>query len=283
MSLGFLGPAGTFCEEALIALRGAEAARCGTPFTTIGDCFTAVSSGEIEECLVPIENSLEGSVNESLDRLAHASGSIKIRAEVVHRVRHHLIGPAGLSRADVTRVTSHPHAIAQCRHFLDGELSKATRSAANSTAEAVQIAMAASSTDAAIASSRAAEIYGGTILAEDIADTPDSRTRFVMIGREPTPAVGPGRFTTSIVCVLNHDRPGALLAILQEFAMRAVNLTKLESRPAKTRLGRYLFFVDIEGSVERDLSIDAAISAIELQDLADVTVLGSFPVMNASG
>ncbi len=281
MSIGYLGPAGTFAEEALIALRGADGDF--RPLTSIRDCFAAVSSGGVLESLVPIENSLEGSVSETLDRLMAAGGELVIRAEVVHQVRHHLIGPPSLTREGVTRVLSHPHAVAQCRHFLDSQLPDAQRVPSNSTGEAVQRAIAEGGTDAAIGSRRAAEIYGGTILAEDIADAPDSHTRFVLIGKEPAPATGAGRFTTFIVCALNRDRPGALLAILQEFAMRGVNLTKLESRPAKTGLWKYIFFIDIEGSRERDLSVDAAISAIELQEVADVTFLGSFPVKGGSG
>jgi prephenate dehydratase len=281
VSIAYLGPEGTFAEEALIALRGSAAD--GRPLASIRDCFGAVSTGAVAECLVPIENSLEGSVTETLDRLVAAGGELLIREEVVHPVRHHLIGPAGLDRAQVARVLSHPHAVAQCRHFLDAQLPHAQVVPCNSTAEAVQQAVAADAADAAIGSRRAAEIYGGAILAEDIADAPDSHTRFVLIGRKPAEATGPGRFTTFIVCALNRDRPGALLAILQELAMRGVNLTKLESRPAKTGLWKYVFFIDIEGSRERDLSIDAAINAIELQDVADVTFLGSFPVKGGSG
>jgi prephenate dehydratase len=281
VSVGFLGPAGTFADEALIALKGTG--HEGTPLPTIGDCFDAVLRGEVDECLVPLENSIEGSVNESLDRLAHEAGRVVVRAEIVHHVRHHLIAAPGIERAEVTRVLSHPHALAQCRRFLRSELAGAQVSAANSTAEAVKSAVETGGGAAAIGSRRAAELYGGAVLAEDIADAPDSRTRFVLIGTEPAPATGPGRFTTLIVCALNRDRPGALLAILQEFAMRAVNLTKLESRPAKTGLGSYIFFIDIEGSRERDLSIDAAISAIEMQGVAEVTVLGAFPVTGGAG
>ena len=107
--------------------------------------------------------------------------------------------------------------------------------------------------------------------------------RFVLLGTEPAPAVGPGRFRTSIICALERDRPGALLAILQEFAMRAVNLSKLESRPTKTGLGRYLFFIDIDGSRDRDLPVDAAITAIEQQGVARVSFLGSYPAGGGSG
>ena len=130
---------------------------------------------------------------------------------------------------------------------------------------------------------RAADLYGCQVIAQDIEDTEENSTRFVLLGREPAPAVGPGRFRTSIVCALERDRPGALLAILQEFAMRAVNLSKLESRPTKTGLGRYLFYIDIEGSRERDLPVDAAITAIEEQGVAGVTFLGSYPAGGGSG
>jgi hypothetical protein len=136
---------------------------------------------------------------------------------------------------------------------------------------------------AAIGPRRAAELYGGVVLASDIADRPDNHTRFVVVGREPVSATGAGSFKTSIVCTLGHDRPGALLAILQEFAMRAVNLTKLESRPAKTSLGSYIFFIDIEGSRERDLPVDAAIRALEEQGVATVNFLGSFPTAAEPG
>ena len=121
------------------------------------------------------------------------------------------------------------------------------------------------------------------MLATDIADTTDNSTRFVLVGTEPVEAVGPGRFRTSIVCGLERDRPGALLAILQEFAMRAVNLTRLESRPTKTGLGSYIFFIDIEGSRDRDLAVASAIQALEDQHVADVTVLGSYPAAPAPG
>lgn len=280
MTVGYLGPSGTFAEEALIALLGPDVD--AAPLQTIGDCFEAVLGGELDRCLVPLENSIEGSVSETLDRLAHSGGSVHVQAEIVHRVRHHLVAAPGVARSEVRRVVSHPHALAQCRRFLRSELSGAPVAAAESTAAAVRAAVAAPG-DAAIGSRRAADLYGAEIIAEDIADSPDSHTRFVIVGREPVRADGPGSFITLIICVLERDHPGALLAILQEFAMRAVNLVKLESRPAKTGLGKYIFFIDIEGSRDRDLSIDAAIAAIDVQKLAKVTVLGAFPVSTSSG
>jgi len=281
--VGYLGPPGTFAEEALLGLIGPGSETEPVPFPSVIDCFRAVSGGDVPEALVPIENSIEGSVNQTLDQLSYAEASILIRAEVVHPVRHHLISRRPLGLADVRRVLSHPHATAQCQGYLRANLPGAEIVAANSTAEAVRTVSGADEAWAAIGTLRAADLYGCEVIAADIEDTEDNSTRFVLIGREPAPAVGPGRFRTSIVCALERDRPGALLAILQEFALRAVNLSKLESRPAKTGLGRYVFFIDIEGSRERDLAVDAAITAIEEQGVARVTFLGSYPASGPSG
>jgi prephenate dehydratase len=242
-----------------------------------------VREGEVPEALVPIENSIEGSVNQTLDQLAAARDELKIRAEVVHPVRHHLIARAEVAPSELTRVLSHPHATAQCQAYLRANAPGAEIVAANSTADAVRTVSAAEEPWAAIGTLRAADLYGCRVIAPDISDTDGNSTRFVLLGTEAAPAVGPGRFRTSIICALERDRPGALLAILQEFAMRAVNLSKLESRPTKTGLGRYLFFIDIDGSRERDLPVDAAITAIEQQGVARVSFLGSYPAGGGSG
>ncbi len=276
MRVGYLGPPGTFCEEALLSLRGGDDALEEIPFPTVVDCFRAVREGEVPEALVPIENTIEGSVNQTLDQLAAGDGLL-IRAEVVLPVRHHLIARERIDPALLERVLSHPHATAQCQGFLRAAAPRATIVATNSTSDAVRtVGEGSEGRDAAIGTLRAAELYGGVVLATDIADRDDNSTRFVMLGTEPAEAVGPGRFKTSIVCALQRDRPGALLAILQEFAMRAVNLTRLESRPTKTGLGRYIFFIDIEGSRDRDLPVASAIQALEDQGVADVTLLGSY-------
>lgn len=276
--VGYLGPPGTFCEEALLSLTGGGEGVEEVPFPTVVDCFRAVREGEVPEALVPIENTIEGSVNQTLDQLASGDG-LSIRGEVVLPVRHHLIAPGRIEPAELERVLSHPHATAQCQGFLRRRAPRAAIVATNSTADAVRIvgeAGADGHRDAAIGTLRAAELYGCEVLATDIADTRDNSTRFVLLGTEPVDAVGPGRFRTSIICALQRDRPGALLAILQEFAMRAVNLTRLESRPTKTGLGRYIFFIDIEGSRDRDLPVASAIQALDDQGVADVTFLGSY-------
>lgn len=282
MRVGYLGPPGTFAEEALLALTAGGGGLEEVPLPTVVDCFAAVRAGEVLEALVPIENSIEGSVNQTLDQLA-LPGGVHIRAEVVHAVRHHLIARSVDEPEEVRRVLSHPHAAPQCQAFLRARMPGVEVVAANSTAEAVRIVSATDEPWAAIGTLRAADLYGCRVIAADIADTEENRTRFILIGPEPVPATGPGRFRTSIVCVLERDRPGALLAILQEFALRAVNLSRLESRPTKTGLGRYLFFIDIDGSRDRDLPVDAAITAIEQRGVARVTVLGSYPADASSG
>ncbi len=282
MRVGYLGPPGTFAEEALIALVGDLDDHDAVPLPGVVDTFEAVRSGEVPNALVPIENSIEGSVTQTLDQLAFVQPTLFLQAEVVHRIRHHLIVRRGVRVADVRQVISHPQATAQCQGFLRRELPGVPLAASHSTAEAVRLVSATEEPWAAIGTLRAAELYEAEVVADDIADVSDNRTRFVMLGREEAPAEGPGRFRTSIVCMLDRDRPGALLAILQEFAMRAVNLSRLESRPAKTGLGRYVFFIDIEGSAQRDLPVSAAITAIEQQGVADVLMLGAYAVMDPS-
>jgi prephenate dehydratase len=276
-TIGYLGPRGTFSEEALISLLGADAASREVAYPSIPACFDAVAAGEVREALVPIENAIEGGVSQTLDALIAHDGRIVIRGEVIHPIHHHLIGPPGSSLADVTRVTSHPQATSQCGRWLRAELADVPIEPALSTAEAVRAAAAADDGLAAVGNRRAAEIYGGVILAEDIADAPDNRTRFAIVGtdeREPTDS---GPWTTSIICAIATDRPGALLSILQEFALRAINLTRLESRPARTGLGRYVFFIDAAGNPHRDLPLRAALTALEEGGIAHVTSLGCYP------
>ncbi len=283
MRVAFLGPAGTNAEEALLALLGPEGEHTPVPYPTVPECVVAVRSGEADNALVPIENSLEGSVNATLDQLSAAAGEIVIRAELVHPIRHHLIARPGTSLDEITRVLSHPHAVPQCQTFLERELRGVPTAAANSTADAVRIVVEQDEPWAAIGTLRAADIYGAQVVTADIEDARDNATRFVMLGRDPVDALGPGRFITSIICVPPRDRPGGLLSILQEFAMRAINLIKLESRPTKTGLGRYVFFIDMEGSRARDMAVDAAIRALEEQGVADVVFLGSYPAGAALG
>jgi prephenate dehydratase len=272
--LAYLGPPGTFTEEALLSAPEASDAQ-PVPLQTVPDVIAAVASGEVDGGVVPIENSIEGSVNITLDTLAFGSPGVTIQREIVLPVRHALLARAGVAVGDIVAVVSHPHATAQCRQFLADNLPKAEVRAANSTAEAAQIVSERGPIEpwAAIGTQLAAELYGLVVVAPDIEDRRENSTRFVLVGRDRVDATG--RDKTSVVCFIEKDRPGALLAILHEFSDRAINLTKLESRPTKERLGEYCFFIDVEGHVD-DAEVGHAIAGLRTKIL-DVRVMGSYP------
>jgi prephenate dehydratase len=266
----FLGPEGTHTEEALHSL--GEPGITPVPCATIGDVFAAVESGECDQGIVPIENSIEGSVPATLDALVF-DHSLHIQRELVRDIHNMLVVAPGTSRADITAVVSHPQGTAQCRAWLNKHLPGREILAANSTAEAVRRAVAEPGL-AAVGTALAAELYGGEVLAASIEDFKGNQTRFVVLGtgiRERS-----GRDKSSLALFLVKDRPGALLMILSEFAYGEINLTKLQSRPTKKRLGEYMFFVDLEGHIT-DPKVALALECLELK-LRAVKVLGSFPV-----
>lgn len=265
----FLGPAGTFTEEALLSLGtdGVEPVPCAT----IGEVFAAVTSGDCESGVVPIENSVEGSVNETLDALAF-DHELHITSELVRDIRHALIVAPGIALEDVTAVVSKPEATGQCRTWLSANLPGRPAVAANSTAEAVQRAVAEPGL-AAIGTALAAELYCGTVLEQSIGDFAGNQTRFVVVGRGINERTGHDK--TSLALFMQHNRPGALLMILSEFAYGQVDLTKIQSRPTKKQLGRYMFFVDLAGHVD-DPGIALALECLGLK-LREVKVLGSYP------
>jgi prephenate dehydratase len=265
----FLGPAGTFTEEALLSL-GVEGVE-PVAYATIGEVFAAVTSGDCETGVVPIENSVEGSVNETLDALAF-DHELHVVEEVVRDIHHALVVAPGVTVADVTAVASKPEATAQCRAWLAANLPGRPAVAANSTAEAVQRAIAEPGL-AAIGTALAADLYGGVVVQEAIEDFAGNQTRFVVIGRgihERT-----GRDKTSLALFMKKDKPGALLMILSEFAYGQINLTKIQSRPTKKQLGDYMFFVDLEGHVA-DPAVALALECLRLK-LREVKVIGSYP------
>lgn len=265
----FLGPAGTFTEEALLSL-GVEGVE-PVPCATIGEVFSAVTSGDCESGLVPIENSVEGSVNETLDALAF-DHELHVTAELVRDIHHALVVAPGISLDDVTAVVSKPEATAQCRAWLAERLPGRSAVAANSTAEAVRRAVAEPGL-AAIGTTLAASLYGGQVLEEAIEDYAGNQTRFVLIGR----GIGErtGRDKTSLALFMQANKPGALLMILSEFAYGQIDLTKIQSRPTKEQLGEYMFFVDIEGHVT-DPEVALALECLTLK-LREVKVIGSYP------
>jgi prephenate dehydratase len=265
----FLGPAGTFTEEALLSL-GVEDVE-PVPYATIGEVFAAVASGECESGVVPIENSVEGSVNETLDALAF-DHDLHVTAELVRDIHHALVVAPGVTLADVTAVVSKPEATGQCRAWLADHLAGRPTVAANSTAEAVQRAIAEPGL-AAIGTAFAAGLYGGEVLAGAIEDFAANQTRFIVIGRgiyERT-----GRDKTSLALFMQRNKPGALLMILSEFAYGQVDLTKIQSRPTKKQLGQYMFFVDLAGHIT-DPPVALALECLRLK-LREVKVLGSYP------
>jgi len=270
-SIGYLGPRGTFTQEAL------EANLPSTydeeiPFATIPEVLRAVQSGEVGRGIVPIENSIEGAVNVTLDTLAFDTDLV-IEREVVQPVRHCLAARPGVGRDDIKGIISHPQATGQCRGFLARWFGEVPVTAANSTAEAAVTVSQSDEHLAAIGTELAASIYGLEVLDCDMEDYPGNVTRFVVVGKEK--AARTGKDKTSIVCFIQANRPGSLLEILQEFADRGVNLTKIESRPTKKVLGEYYFFIDIEGHID-DPEVAGAIGSL-VGKLRELKLLGSYP------
>jgi len=234
----------------------------------------AVESRSADVGVVPIENSIEGSVAITLDTLVFES-ELLVQREVDLPISLNLCVRPGTTLGDVTSVASYPHAIAQCRGWLSSKLPDVDVTAANSTADAArEVSRSKRGGRAAIANSLAAEIYGLEMLATEIEDHPENQTRFVVVGRGVPASTGHDK--SSIVCFQRADRPGSLLGILQEFAARSINLTKVESRPTKRSLGDYCFLIDFEGHISDELVADCLRNLVAGQ--ARVKFLGSYPV-----
>jgi prephenate dehydratase len=277
MRVGFLGPAGTYSEEAVLAGAGAADLE-PVPLPTVHDAVAAVREGRVERALVPIENSLEGSVNATLDALAVETRDIAIVGEAVHAIRHCLISARHLELADVDTVVSHPQANGQCARFLRERLGHAKVLAAPSTSDAVRmVADAPERPWAALGTRLAAELYGCEILRAGVEDVAGNETRFVWLARtDAGPDPSPGPWKTSLVFWgVGAQEPGWLVRCLSEFAFRGVNLTKIESRPRKQGLGRYMFFVDLEGRAD-DPTVTDAMRALR-GHCEEVRALGSYP------
>lgn len=276
MRTAFLGPEGTFTQEAL----DASGLGCGepVPIATVYECVLAVQNREVDQAFAPIENSMEGSVTATLDALTFDAPDVEIAREITYPIRHCLITARKLRLDEIERVISHPHAKAQCGRFLRGQLSGAQLVAANSTADSVRTISGSEEPWAALGNELSASLYSCEVLRTDIEDSPDNRTRFVLLKHRadivPTDQRD-GNWKTSIVCGIGSDHPGALLEILEAFAKREVNLTKIESRPAKTGLGSYVFFIDMEGRMSEE-PIKNAIDSLESSE-SSLRILGSYP------
>ena len=271
MRVAFLGPAGTFTEEALRASASEPVEEL--PFQTVEDAALAVQRGEADAAVVPIENALEGAVTATLDLLAGEDSELRIAAEVVHPIRHCLIAREELELGEIERVVSHPQAIAQCARFLAESVPGAERASAASTAEAVRLVAESDRPWAALGSALAAERYGGRVLAAGVEDGDENVTRFVWL-RPASASAEPGDKTSVVFWGFNDDSPGALVAVLSEFADRKINLTKIESRPRRVRLGHYMFFADLEGS-EDEPRVREALDALRTR-VETLRVLGSY-------
>jgi prephenate dehydratase len=269
---GYLGPVGTFAEAALRTLPAAARGDL-LPFASVAAALDGVRAGDVDAALVPFENSVEGSVPAALDDLA-TGDPLQITREVVLPVSFALLGKPGLSREDVRTVATHPHAEAQCRRWLRDVLPQASVVLAPSTADAAR-AVRDGEYDAAISAPIAADHYGLQVLASDIHDNEGAVTRFVLVGRPSAPPAPTGADRTTIVAFIAEDHPGALLQLLTEFAVRGVNLTRIESRPTGRGLGSYCFSVDCEGHVG-EARVGEALSALR-RVCSDVRFLGSYP------
>jgi prephenate dehydratase len=280
--VGYLGPEGTFSEEALLA-SASPAAIEPVPLGSIRETVTALREGAVDWSIVPIENSLEGSIGVTLDLLAGEPRDLEIVGDALLKVRHSLIAPGPVELREIDTVITHPQVPGQCASFLRTELAGARVLPASSTAEAVRsVVAAAEHGKAALGTLLAAEIYGGTVIREGVEDRSDNETRFVWLARAQTPAAPPlrapegGRWKTSLVFWgPGADSPGWLVGCLDEFARRGINLTKIESRTRRERLGSYMFFVDLEGRVE-DGAVADAVDGLATR-CEEVRVLGSYP------
>ena len=277
MRVAFLGPAGTFAEEALRASAPGDAEIEEVPYASVYETVMAVQEGEVDRAVVPIENSLEGAVTATLDALAGEADRVRIAAEVVRPIEHCLVARPGLGIEAVRQVVSHPQAIAQCAGFLRERLPDAETASAPSTADAVRTAARATEPLAALGPRLAAELYGCDVLAEDVQDVSDNATRLVWLATTGTPPEAEPTKTSIVFWCFNYESPGGQVRVLSELADREVNLTKIESRPRRVRLGHYMFFADLVGGTD-DPAVREALDALS-ERVQTLKVLGSYPVL----
>jgi prephenate dehydratase len=270
----YLGPEGTFTEAALRTIPGAEAAQL-LPFRSVSAALDAVRRGDVDAALVPLENSVGGGVDSTIDELSTGE-LLHISREVLLDVGFALAVRQGTSRSSLKRVAAHPQAEAQCRRWIADNLSDAEIVTSASNAEAAAaVASPESGLDAAITSALAAQRYGLEIIEDDIHDHAGAVTRFVLVERPSAPKAPTGTDKTSLVAFIGEDHPGALLEVLTEFAVRGINLTWIESRPTGGGLGRYCFSIDCEGHIV-DARVGEALMGLR-RICTDVRFLGSYP------
>jgi prephenate dehydratase len=273
--IGYLGPPGTFSEQAL--LESGEAAGAETvALPTVRETVVAVQAGEVDRAIAPIENSLEGTVNEAIDALVHEAPDVRIIGEAILDVRQALVTREPLDPAKITAVYSHPQALAQCARTLRRVAPRAELHPTASTAEAVRIVCDSPEPLAALAGPLSAERYGAHLLEADAGDSEGNMTRFVWLGREGEMGSGDERKTAIVFSGPGDDSPGWLVGCLSEFSLRGVNLTRIESRPSRLELGHYLFLIDVSGPADGDGPTAEAIEALA-GHCRQLRILGSFP------
>jgi prephenate dehydratase len=270
VTIAYLGPPGTFSEEAAVSHGGAGAAYL--PLASIPAVVTAIETGAATAGVLPIENVLEGSVPATLDLLIHET-DLRITGETVVSIRHYLVAREGISLPRIKVLYAHPQSLGQCRKFVERCLPGVATIAALSNSAAPAEALADERPAAAISTLRAAELTGARILARDIQDRSDNVTRFIVLGREDSPPTGDDK--TSFCFGFSEDRAGSLVHALEELALENINMTKLESRPTKEVLGKYIFLVDINGH-RNDAHVAVALE--RLREKAGLfKIFGSYP------
>lgn len=271
MRTAFLGPRGTFSEEAAVLFSQGEGEL--VPYASFPALTAAVEAGQADAAVLPIENSIEGQVHTTLDLLIHET-PLHVIAEEVVPVRHMLVMAPGGKLEEIRTVTSHPQGLGQCRHFIDRVLPDVTQEAALSTAGAVAaVATGSDLTRAAIGPLRAAEMYDGAVIARDIQDVRGNLTRFVVLA--PHEAAPTGNDKTSIGLTVKANVPGILFKVLSPFAAQGIQLTKIESRPNKGWLGDYVFLLDFEGHRDEP-PVKRALAEVQ-EHTAMLKVFGSYP------
>lgn len=270
----YLGPEGTFAEQAAHVLAPADELRCAV---SVHEAIGALQAAQVDAACVPVENSVEGSVPATLDAMTEGEPVLAV-AEAVLPIRFSVLVRPGTSAAQVRTVATHPHAAAQVRGWIGTHLPNAATVLTASTAAAA-VAVLEGQADAAVCAPVAVQRYPLTELARGVHDRDEAKTRFLLLRRPGTVPAPTGVDRTSLVAVA-ADRPGALLEVLAAFALRGINLTRIESRPMKARLGEYQFFLDCEGHVAQD-AVGDALAELHRR-CARVRFLGSYPRIGAS-
>ncbi|MBB3183200.1 chorismate mutase/prephenate dehydratase [Halomonas fontilapidosi] len=268
VKVAYLGPEGTFTQQAAIKHFGESA--ISLPMAAIDEVFREVEAGAVNYGVVPVENSTEGVINHTLD--SFMDSGLRICGEVVLRIHHHLLVAETTRRDKVSRIYSHPQSFAQCRKWLDAHFPQAERVPVSSNAEAARL-VKTEWHSAAIAGDMAAQLYGLAKLAEKIEDRPDNSTRFLIIGNQDVPISGEDK--TSLVVAM-RNQPGALHDLLEPFHRHQIDMTRLETRPSRTGVWNYVFFIDFKGHREEP-RVAAMLEEVQLR-AAEVKVLGSYPV-----